>query len=92
MSPPQKGECPELAGGGALKQQSKASTPDCAKPTAECKQLATLRARLALAGWVLNSIAVEDGSVTFSASRWGMTRDLASLDAVAVFADRVGAR
>ena len=92
LSPPQKDECPELAGGGALKQQSKANTPDCAKPTAECKQLATLRARLALAGWALNSTAVGDGSVTYSASRWGMSRNLDSLDAVAVFADRVGVR
>ena len=91
LSPPQKGECPELAGGGALKAQSKATTPDCAKPTAECKQLATLRARLALAGWALNSSAVGDGSVTYSASRWGMSRDLDSLAAVEAFAAQVGA-
>lgn len=91
LRPPQKGECPELAGGGALKEQSKADTPDCAKPTAECKQLATLRARLALAGWALNSTAVGDGSVTYSASRWGMSRDLDSLAAVEAFAAQVGA-
>ena len=93
LSPPKNDEPRELVGSGAgLRGQGQANTADCANTTAQRKYFATLAARLALAGWVLNSIAVEDGSVTFSASRWGMTRDLASLDAVAMFADRVGVR
>ena len=75
-----------------LRGQVQAENLDCATTTAQRKRFNTLRARLALAGWALNSTAVGDGSVTYLASRWGMTRYLASLDAVAVFADRVGAR
>ena len=48
LSPPQKDECPGLGGDGALREQSKADTADCALPTAKCKPLSTLRARLAL--------------------------------------------
>ena len=87
MSPPQRGECPELAGGGALKEQSTADTPDCAKPAAECKHFNTLRARLALAGWTLTA----DAAGALTAARWGMARDLDSLAAVEAFAAHVGA-
>ena len=90
LSPPQKGECPELAGGGALRGQGKADTPDCADLAAECKPLATLRARLALAGWVLTTTPYNPHGA-FTVSRWGMVRDLADLAGVAAFADRVGA-
>ena len=47
LRPPQKGECPELAGGGALKEQTKSNAPNCASPSAKCKRFNTLRARLA---------------------------------------------
>ena len=87
LSPPQKGECPELAGGGTFREQGRENTPDCADITAECKRLATLRARLALAGWVLTA----DLAGTFTAARWGMARELRDLAAVAAFAAQVGA-
>ena len=90
---PKNDEPRRLVGSGAgFRGQVQAEDLDCANTTAQRKRFNTLRARLALAGWVLNSIAVEDGPVTYLASRWGMTRDLASLDAVAMFADRVGVR
>ena len=90
LSPPQKDECPELAGGGALKGQRKADTADCADTAAECKPLATLRARLALAGWVLTATP-DNPHGAFTVSRWGMVRDLVDLAAVAAFTARVGA-
>lgn len=54
------------------------------------KRFSTLRARLALAGWVLTrNDAV---SATFTASRWGRsTAVLGDLAAVDAFAGRVGA-
>lgn len=55
------------------------------------KTFATLQARLALAGWALTHTDVGDGSATYFASRWNLARDLDSLEAVAQFADRVGA-
>jgi hypothetical protein len=55
------------------------------------KAFATLRARLALAGWSLLRTSSEDGPAVFFACRWNMPRELASLEAVAEFADRVGA-
>ncbi len=90
LSPPQKDKCPELAGGGALKGQGKANTADCADTTAECKSLATLRARLALAGWALTATP-DNPHGAFTVSRWGMVRDLIDLASVASFTDRVGA-
>lgn len=52
------------------------------------KAVSTLRARLALAGWVL----AEQGDGTFLASRWGRSRELSDLPAVEAFACMVGAR
>ena len=55
---------------------------------AEHKELATLRARLALAEWAL---AATPGSQhgPFTAFRWGRARDLLDLAAVAEFAEMV---
>jgi hypothetical protein len=58
---------------------------------ADSKRFAGLRARLALAGWVLSRTSADDGPVVFFATRWNMPRELPGLDAVAAFADRVGA-
>jgi hypothetical protein len=90
LSPPHKNECPGLAGGGAIRGQGKADASDCADLAAECKPLATLRARLALAGWALTTTP-DNPHGAFTVSRWGMVRDLADLAAVAAYADRVGA-
>ena len=87
----QKDETHRLAGAVGFSGQGAADTRDCANTTAQRKHFATLAARLALAGWVLHRTAANDGPVRFYVTRWGMGRDLASLDAVAAFADRVGA-
>ena len=63
---------------------------DCADLTAQRKRVATLRARLALAGWVLTTTP-DNPHGAFTVSRWGRTTDLIELAAVAAFADRVGA-
>ena len=55
------------------------------------KASATLRARLALRGWALSRTYCADHPVVFFATRWNMPRDLAILEDVAAFADRVGA-
>ena len=67
-----------------------AGHPASAQP-ADGKRFATLAARLALAGWSLTRTDAGDGPVRFFAGRWGQARELASLDAVAAFAEQVGA-
>lgn len=57
----------------------------------DCKRFATLRARLALAGWGLIRTYNSDGAPICFATRWNMPRELACLSAVEAFADRVGA-
>ena len=73
---------------GEVERQETADNPDCADTTAERKPLATLRARLALAGWVLTTTP-DNPHGAFTVSRWGMVRDLTTLAAVAVFTNRV---
>jgi hypothetical protein len=75
-----------------FKGQGKESKSDCADDAATVKRFATLRARLALAGWALTRTeAGADSPPRFYASRWNMARELADLAAVDRFADRVGA-
>lgn len=66
--------------------------PDAAlsDPT-QGKTFATLRARAALAGFTLCTMTETDGLCFYLLSRWGMSRPLADLDAVAVFLRQVGA-
>ena len=90
-----KDEPPGRTGRGGLRDQGKANEGDC--PTmddteqADAKRFTTQRARLALRGWVLTRTSAADSPVVFFATRWNKPRELASLDAVAAFADRVGA-
>lgn len=90
-----KDEAPGRAWREGFRDQGTADRPDCqtvaATEQADAKRFAGLRARLALAGWALTRTNAADGLVVFFATRWGMPRELASLDAVATFADRVGA-
>ena len=74
-------------GQGGVRWNGKADTADCASLAAERKQLATLRARLALVGWALTGPGNPDGG--FTASRWNRARDLQDLAAVAEFAEMV---
>ena len=74
---------------GEVERQETADNADCADAAAQRKRFNTLRARLALAGWGLTSTP-NNPHGAFTISRWGMTRDLLDLAAVARFADRVG--
>ena len=98
LSAPHKDEDHRLAGAAVFRDQDKANTPDCADDpagdqpgTTDCKRFATLRARLALAGWGLIRTDPSDGAPNYFATRWNMPRELADLAAVEAFADRVGA-
>ena len=99
LSPPQVG-APQAGGDGEGRgrEQGKADSPDCAvqqpgdQPGADDgKRFATLRARLALAGWGLIRTDPSDGPPIYFATRWNMPRELADLAALEAFADRVGA-
>lgn len=93
LSPPQVGA--PLAEGVSEwrgRDQGKTDSSDCDDLDANRKIYLTLRARFALAGRALSRTAAGDGAVTYAASRWNMARELVTLDAVAEFADRVGAR
>ncbi len=56
------------------------------------KIFATLRARLALAGYVLARKDDRDGPLAYIVMRWNMVRELPDLTAVDAFAVRVGVR
>ena len=90
LSPPQKDECPGLGGDGAIEGQGKADESDCADAAAQRKRFNTLRARLALAGWVLTDTP-DSPHGAFTVSRWAMARDLVDLAAVEAFSAQVGA-
>lgn len=53
------------------------------------KLFATVQARCALAGVSLHQLENDRGDVVFIVSRWALTRELADLDAVASWLDRV---
>ena len=59
---------------------------------AEAKRYATLRARLALAGYALSRSDASDGPRQYFVGRWGMLRDLHSIAHVEAFAERAGVR
>ena len=90
-----------LAGAaGGLEAQSQNEQTNCTGQAAadqataieaDEKRFATLRARLALCGWVLSRSDAADSPVVYAATRWNKPRELASLAAVAAFADHVGA-
>ena len=95
--PPHKSEPPGVQAEGFRGQgqndrpDSPPALADDQASTIDTKRFATLRARLALAGWSLTRTDAGDGPVTFHASRWGMLRELPDLAAVESFADQVGA-
>lgn len=85
----------ELGSGAGFRGQGtadKADSPGAAPDQqGEAKRFATLRARLALAGWALSRTEPGKGPAVFLAVRWNMPRELADLAAVERFADLVGA-
>lgn len=57
---------------------------------ADRKLLSTLQAQLALRGFVLSRTEGANGPATYAVTRWGLVRELATLDDVAAFSRRVG--
>lgn len=55
------------------------------------KELQTLRARAALAGFALHVLVGGNGKAAFMVARWNLSRTLANAAAVTEFLDRVGA-
>ena len=53
------------------------------------KLFAKLQARCALAGATLHQLQNDHGSTVYIVSRWALTRELADLDAVSAWLDRV---
>ena len=51
----------------------------------DCKRFATLRARAALAGVALYQSTNDGGKTAYIASRWALTKELASLDAAEIW-------
>lgn len=87
--PPTSAEAPTAGTDrGPEDQHTRADSGTAADP---CKAFATLRARLALAGYSLNRSDVADGPRAFYVGRWGMVRELPDLAAVCTFADQARA-
>ena len=82
----QKSESP-----GATGQYANLKTNTASLTTAENsgKQLATLRARCALAGVTLYPLENDHGKTVYIVSKWALTRELADLEAVATWLDKV---
>lgn len=55
----------------------------------QSKRFETLRARAALSGVVLHTIENDIGQRAYIVTKWALTRELESLDAVAVWLDAV---
>jgi hypothetical protein len=53
------------------------------------KRVATLHAELALAGFTLSTTTDDHGEPLYIISRWALTRQLGSVEAVAAFARQV---
>lgn len=67
-----------------------ASAHDRSADAARLKELATLRARLALAGYqLLEVVSPATGGVSFIAVRWNLTRPLSDVSEVERFAEQV---
>lgn len=94
LTQPQKDETPGWQAEGFWGQEQ-VHNADCqctaTEAQADEKRFATLRARLGSRSWMLSRSHAADGNVVYAATRWNMARELANLDAVAAFADMVGA-
>ena len=56
------------------------------------KCFSTWQARYAICGHTLYRTASADGEILYLASRWGMLREMKSLEAVAQFYEQIGGR
>lgn len=84
--PSYKSECP-----GGTGQNAEQNTNAVIVAPAEIlsKQYETLRARCALAGITLHQIETDYGKRAFIVSRWALTRELADLEAVGAWLEKV---
>lgn len=95
-----KDEARELGSTAGFREHTEPNNRDCAHDApgtqpayavaAAEKTFSTLRARLALRGFALTRID-SAGCPVYTVTRWDLARELASLDDVAAFANRVGA-
>jgi hypothetical protein len=85
---PHKNENP-LAGGfpsaTAKKHETNVNATD-----AERKRFETLRARFAIAGHCLHRTQPSDGAVTLFATRWGLVRELPTIEDAEKFLAQIG--
>ena len=79
----------DTASGGCADAGTVATAPPAC--TADAKTIATLRARAALAGFILSVMTDTDGLCLYLVSRWGMSRTLTDLAGLVAFLRRVGA-
>jgi hypothetical protein len=86
---PGNDEGPTVAAAGPL-VVDQSNDLDSATTAAENKAFQTLRARLARAGHALSRTDADDGARSYFVSRWGMVRELRTLDDVQRFAEQVG--
>lgn len=89
MSAPYKNESPAVTGQFVNQNAEDTAIIAPAEKIGKPKRVATLCARAALAGVTLNVIENDHGQTVYIVSRWAMTRELADLDAVEVWLNRV---
>lgn len=71
-------------------QQTEITTPSIGADLSADKPFKTLQAAFALRGHALTRSDARDGPVTYFSSRWGMSRELADLDAARAFLAQIG--
>ena len=86
---PQKESAPATQ---AAQSRQQNESPNSATGAGADKAFLTLRAVLAMAGHALSRSDASDGERTYFVARWGMVRELRTLDDVQRFAQQVGAR
>ena len=76
---------------GTTQSREKDEQRDFATDGGSVNAFATLREQLAPKGFKLIRAVADDGSARYFVSRWGLTRELAGIDAVRDFARQAGA-
>lgn len=94
LSQARKDETPDGANGQGFKVQTQVTDPNCTVPNAVeqlDKELATLRAQLALSSWTMHIVDDGRGGCAYWVSRWGQTRTLGDRDQLRQFVRQIGA-
>ena len=89
---PQKEEAPAVASGQGFRVQSTADGADfeANSVSEQDKSFATVRAKLALAGWDVHIVDGGNGTAAYWVSRWGQSRTLPDRHALGQFMRQVG--